>query len=116
MPSAYGTWKQRWINNDVYIFERQFFSDVVVVAINKSDIASYPISGLLTALPAGNYSDDLGGLQGGNGTHRHRGQRWQQPANDFTIAPHSVSVWQYQVNAAIVPRWARSARMSVSRE
>ena len=50
---GYGTWKQRWINNDVYIYERQFFNDVVLVAINKNDSTSYPISGLNTALPAG---------------------------------------------------------------
>ncbi len=34
---GYGTSQQRWINNDVYIFERQFYNDVVLVAINKND-------------------------------------------------------------------------------
>ena len=36
---AYGTWKQRWINSDVYIYERQFYNDVVLVAINKTSSA-----------------------------------------------------------------------------
>ena len=97
---GYGTWKQRWINGDVYIYERQFFNDVVLVAINKNDTASYPISGLFTALPAGTYSDYLGGLQSGNSLTVSAGSGGNNPAGNFTIAPHSISVWQYQVNAA----------------
>ncbi len=34
---AYGTTKQRWISGDVYVYERQFFNDVVLVAINKNN-------------------------------------------------------------------------------
>jgi len=96
---GYGTWKQRWINNDVYIYERQFFNDVVLVAINKNDTTSYPISGLNTALPAGSYTDVLGGLQGGNSLTVTAGTSGNNPAGNYTIAPHSASVWQYQVNA-----------------
>jgi glycosidase len=96
---GYGTWKQRWINNDVYIYERQFFNDVVLVAINKNDTASYAISGLLTALPAGTYANVLGGLQGGNNLTVTAGSSGNNPAANYTMAPHSVSVWQSQVNA-----------------
>jgi len=96
---AYGTWKQRWLNNDVYIYERQFFNDVVLVAINKNDSSSYSISGLYTALPAGTYSDDLGGLQSGNSLTVSAGSGGNNPTANYTIAPHSVSVWQYQVAA-----------------
>jgi glycosidase len=96
---GYGTWKQRWINNDVYIYERQFFNDVVLVAINKNDTTSYPITGLLTALPAGTYNDSLGGLQGGNSLTVTAGSGGNNPAGNYTIAPHSASVWQYQANA-----------------
>jgi glycosidase len=96
---GYGTWKQRWINNDVYIYERQFFNDVVLVAINKNDTTGYNISGLYTALPAGSYSDYLGGLQGGNSLTVTAGSGGNNPATNYTIAPASVSVWQYQVNA-----------------
>jgi glycosidase len=97
---AYGLWKQRWINGDVYIFERQFFDDVVLVAINKSDTASYPVSGLFTSLPAGTYSDYLGGLLGGNKLVVTVGSEGDNPAGNYTIAPHSVSVWQRQVTSA----------------
>uniref|UniRef100_E6QP40 Maltogenic alpha-amylase (Glucan 1,4-alpha-maltohydrolase) n=1 Tax=mine drainage metagenome TaxID=410659 RepID=E6QP40_9ZZZZ len=96
---AYGTWTQRWINGDVYIYERQFFNNVVLVAINKNDTTSYAISGLYTALPAGNYGDYLGGLQSGNGLSVTTGSAGNNPAANFNIAPHSVSVWQYQQSA-----------------
>lgn len=97
---GYGTWRQRWLNSDVYIYERQFFNDVVLVAINKNDTTSYPISGLNTALPAGSYSDYLGGLQGGAGLTVSAGSGGNNPAGSYTIAPHSVSVWQYQAAAS----------------
>ncbi|HWG19734.1 MAG TPA: alpha-amylase family glycosyl hydrolase [Terracidiphilus sp.] len=98
---GYGTWKQRWMNNDVYIYERQFFNDVVLVAVNKNDATPYPISGLHTALPPGTYSDYLGGLQGGNSLTVAAGAGGNNPASNYTIAPASVSVWQYQVNATM---------------
>jgi glycosidase len=96
---AYGLWKQRWINNDVYIFERQFFNDVVLVAINKSDNSSYPISGLLTSLPPGSYPDYLGGLLSGNKLTVTAGNPGNNSTANFTASAHAVSVWQYQVNA-----------------
>src|SRR5436190_667189 len=62
----YGSMGQRWMNNDVYIFERKFFGSVALVAINKNETSSYSISGLNTALPVGSYSDYLSGLLGGS--------------------------------------------------
>ena len=61
----YGTSTQRWINNDVYIYERKFYGDAVLVAINKTTSTGYSITGLNTALPAGTYSDLLTALMGG---------------------------------------------------
>jgi len=91
---AYGGFQQRWINNDVYIYERKFFNDVVLVAINKNDTTGYAISGLLTALPAGTYSDYLGGLLGGSGLTVSTGSGGNNPANNFTLPAHTVAVWQ----------------------
>ena len=91
---AYGTFRQRWINNDVYIYERQFFNDVVLVAINKNDTTSYPISGLLTSLPAGTYSDYLGALLGGSSLTVTAGSGGNNPAGNFTLPAHTVAVWQ----------------------
>jgi glycosidase len=95
---GYGTWKQRWMNNDVYIFERQFFNDIVLVAINKDDVNSYNITGLNTALPPGTYQDFLG-LQGGKALTVTSGTGGNNPASAFTMTPASISVWQVQANA-----------------
>lgn len=91
---AYGGWQQRWINNDVYIYERKFFNDIALVAINKNDTTAQGISGLFTALPAGAYSDYLGGLLGGLGLTVTNGSGGNNPAANLTLPPHSVSVWQ----------------------
>ena len=99
---AYGGYQQRWINNDVYIYERKFFSDVVLVAINKNDTTGYSISGLDTALPAGTYTDYLGGLLGGFNLTVNSGSGGNNPTNNFTLPPHTVAVWQY-TSAATSP-------------
>jgi glycosidase len=91
---AYGSFQQRWINNDVYIYERKFFNDVVLVAINKNDTTGYAISGLNTALPAGTYTDYLSGLLGGSNLTVTAGTGGNNPANNFTLPAHTVAVWQ----------------------
>jgi glycosidase len=91
---AYGTSRQRWINNDVYIFERQFFNDTALIAINKNDTTSYAIGGLYTALPPGTYSDYLGGLLGGLNIKVDSGSGSSDPVEQFSLPPHSVAVWQ----------------------
>lgn len=91
---AYGTHTQRWINNDVYIYERQFFNSIVLVAINKNDTTGYPIGGLNTALPAGTYNDYLSGLLGGSSISVASGSGGNNPVATFTLNPHTVAVWQ----------------------
>ena len=51
---------QRWINNDVYIYERKFFGNVAWSRSIRMT-TNYSISGLNTSLPAGSYSDYLTG-------------------------------------------------------
>ncbi len=70
---AYGTYQQRQINGDVYIYERQFGNNVVLVAINKGTSAS-TITNLNTALPDGSYNDYLGTLL--HGGTSYYGQKW----------------------------------------
>jgi glycosidase len=96
---AYGGSQQRWINNDVYIFERKFFNDVVLVAINKNDTSSFSVTGLNTALPPGNYSDYLAGLLGGLGISVSNGTSGNNPVTAFTIPAHTVAVWQFTTSA-----------------
>lgn len=96
---AYGGSQQRWINNDVYIFERKFFNDVVLVAINKNDTSSFSITGLNTALPPGNYSDYLAGLLGGSSISVGAGSGGNNPVTAFTLPTHTAAVWQFTTSA-----------------
>ena len=96
----YGSMGQRWINNDVYIYERRFFGSTVLVAINKNDSSSYSISGLNTALPVGTYSDYLTGLLGGSSITVNTGSGGNNPVTNFTLPAHTVAVWQFTEGAA----------------
>lgn len=91
----YGSMNQRWINNDVYIYERKFFGNVVLVAINKNETSSYNISGLNTSLPQGNYSDYLTNLLGGFAITVNSGSGGNNPVTNFTLPAHTVAVWQF---------------------
>ena len=88
---GYGTTTQRWINNDVYIYERKFGNNVAVVAINRNLTSGANISGLVTSLPAGTYSDVLTGLVSGNSITVGTGGA----VNTFTLAAGASVVWQY---------------------
>ena len=92
---SYGSMKQRWINSDVYIYERKFLGNVVLVAINKNETTSYAISGLNTSLPAGTYSDQLTGLLGSLSLTVTSGSVGNNPVSNFTLPAHTVSVWQF---------------------
>lgn len=87
----YGDMYQRWINNDVYIFERKFYNNVVLVAINKgAGVAS--VSGCVTALPNGTYSDYLGLMSGVSITVSSGN------VSTFSLPANSVSVWTYKAS------------------
>jgi hypothetical protein len=91
---AYGTSQQRWINSDVYILERQFFENVLLIAVNKSETAAYNISGLFTALSPGSHTDYLNGLMGGFSIQVNAGAGGNDPVTVFSLPPHTLSVWQ----------------------
>jgi len=91
---AYGSMGQRWINNDVYIYERNFAGSVVLVAINKNEATAYPITALNTSLPAGEYADYLTGLLGGASLTVKPGSGGNNAVTNFTLPAHSVAVWQ----------------------
>ena len=93
---AYGGWQQRYVANDVYIYERKFFNDVVLVAINKNNTTAQAISGLYTSLPAGTYADYLGGLMSGQSLKVTSGSNGSNPAAALSLPANSVSVWQVE--------------------
>jgi glycosidase len=96
----YGSMTQRWMNNDVYIYERKFFGNVVLVAINKNETTGYSISGLNTSLPVGTQTDNLTGLLGGVSITVGSGSGGNNPVTTFTLPAHAVSVWQFTEGAA----------------
>jgi len=96
---TYGSMRQRWVNPDVYIYEREFNGSVALVAINRGS-SDVNITGLLTNLPAGSYKDFLSGYLGGVGI-TITGTGTDDPVTAFTLPKQSVSIWQAaQVGAA----------------
>ncbi len=89
--AAYGTTQERWMNDDVLIYEREFNGSVILTAVNRNQNQSYSISGLYTDLPTGTYSDVLKGLLGGNDiTVNGSGA-----VNNFTLGAGASAVWQF---------------------
>jgi hypothetical protein len=91
---GYGTTKQRWLSDNVYIYERQFFGNTVLVAINKSETSSVNIAGLRTSLPVGSHADYLNTLLGGLAINVRKGTDGDNAVSDFTLPAHTVAVWQ----------------------
>ena len=87
---AYGTTVERWINNDVYVYEREFGNNVVLVAINRSESTGYDLNGLFTALPQGMYTDVLSGLLGGENLNVAS----NGAATPINLGAGEVGVWQ----------------------
>jgi len=94
---AYGTTQQRWVNNDVLIYERNFGNNVAVVAINRNLSTATSISGFIAGLPAGSYTDVLNGL-GFNGNNITVGANGA--VSNFTLAAGAIAVWQYTATVA----------------
>lgn len=100
---AWGTHQQRWLNNDVYVYERQFFDDVVLVAINNST-TPHSITDLNTALPPGSYADELGGLLGGGSISVGSGSGGNHPVTPFTLGGGQVAVWSHVAGEPAAPQ------------
>ena len=102
---SYGSMQGRWINNDVYIFERKFYNNAVLVAINKNETSTAAISGLLTSLPAGTYSDYLTNTLSGTSLSVTSGAAGgNNPTANFNLPAHSVSVWTYLQPSGTTPQ------------
>ncbi|MCA1641844.1 MAG: alpha-amylase, partial [Acidobacteria bacterium] len=99
----YGSMAQRWINNDVYVYERRFYGSTVLVAINKSETAAFNITGLNTSLPAGTHSDYLTGLLGGSSITVAAGAGGNNPVAAFSLPAHTVAVWQAAEGGVAAP-------------
>jgi glycosidase len=90
---AFGTMQQRWINDDVYIYERKLGNNVVLVAINKNKSTDQSITGLDTYLPPGSYSDYLAQTMGGTAIVVTGAVGSNNPVTAFRLPHRSVSIW-----------------------
>lgn len=91
---TYGTTKERWVNDDVYIYERQFGDNVVITAVNRNQDIGYTIAGLNTNLPKGIYTDVMAGILGGGKiTVSANGA-----ADTFVLGAGQSAVWQYNAS------------------
>ncbi|MBU3089108.1 IPT/TIG domain-containing protein [Clostridium gasigenes] len=91
---AYGDTQQKWINDDVYVYERKFGNNVALVAVNRNKSKSVDISGALTTLPEGIYKDTLGNVVSGNDINVNSKGELQK----FTLKAGSAAVWSYVSN------------------
>ncbi|BDR52287.1 putative cyclomaltodextrin glucanotransferase [Bombiscardovia nodaiensis] len=90
----YGSSTTRWINDDVYVYERSFYGNTVLVAVNKGT-AAYSLDGLLTKLPQGSYADTLQGLLGGGTLTVTKGTKELNPTNHYLLKGGQSAVWSY---------------------
>ena len=96
---AYGTTVIRYSSDDVLVYERQFYDDVVLVAVNRQPDASFTIDGVETMLPAGEYSDYLNGMLDGSSITVSSGTGINN-SSSFTLPGGAVCVWQYDSSAS----------------
>ncbi|AEV84579.1 acarviose transferase (ATase) [Actinoplanes sp. SE50] len=100
---AYGDHQQRWINDDVYVYERRFGDNVLLTAINKGS-HEYRLDGLRTALPAGTYRDVLGGTFGGSDLTVEDGDGTDRSTVAPVLGAGQVAVWSYRAPVDTEPR------------
>lgn len=92
---AYGTTTIRYSDDNVLVFERQFYDDVVVVAVNRRSDLSYQIPAVQTNLPAGKHTDYLNGAFGGTMATVENGN-----ISPFTISGGGICVWEYTADGS----------------
>ena len=96
---AYGTTTIRYSNDDVLIYERKFYDDVILVAINRQPDKAYTIDNVETLLPEGEYVDFLGGMLNGENISVYASTGINTTAS-ITLDGGEVGVWQYDAAAS----------------
>jgi hypothetical protein len=91
----YGLITTKYVSSDVYVYQRKFFNDVVLVAINKSSSNDAQLTNISTDLPNGTYVDYLDNiLRNGQSITVSNGN-----ISSMTLPKASVGVW-YCISAA----------------
>lgn len=96
--AAYGSTTERWMNSDVLVYERTFGNSVVYVAVNRNTSMGYDITGALTSLPDGSYSDVLQNICGGGTLTVSNGA-----IGSYYLGAGQCAVWQYSATSESAP-------------
>jgi glycosidase len=91
----YGLITTRYVDADVYVYQRKFFNDVTLVAINKDNSNDRSLTNVSTDLPNGTYVDYLENLLGNGQSITVNGGN----ISSMTLPKGSVGVW-YVISAA----------------
>lgn len=91
---AFGTTSILYSDDNVLVYERQFYDEYVVVAVNRQPDRSYTINNITTNLPAGNYSDVLGGLLYGDSVSVSTSGS-KNVISSLHLQGGEVNVWSY---------------------
>lgn len=99
---AYGQTNILYSNDDVLVYERKYFDDVVVVAVNRQPDKTYTVPSLDTDLPEGIYKDVLGGdLYGEDISIKKISGKTK--LDGFTLGGGEVDVWSYKTETSNKP-------------
>lgn len=87
---AYGETSVLYSDDNVMVFERKFYNNVVVVAVNRQPDKSYTVPGVSVSLPNGAYSDYLGSMLFGDSATVSNGK-----ISSIALSGGEVDVWSY---------------------
>ncbi|CQR23891.1 cyclomaltodextrin glucanotransferase [Streptococcus varani] len=96
---AYGETNVMYSDTDVIVFERKFYDDIVLVAINRRPDQSYTISNVHTNLQNGKYTDHLNGLLNGSEATVSNGV-----IANLELSGGEVNIWSYKDTSTKAPK------------
>ncbi len=99
---AYGTTSVLYNSDDVVVYERQFYDDIVVVAVNRQPDRSEMVPSVETALPEGSYSDYLEGKLYGDSIQVNR-EGGKNKLAGFELGGGEVCVWSLNAEESEKP-------------
>lgn len=100
---AYGTTTILYSDDNVVVYERQFYDDIVVVAVNRQPDQTYTVPAMETALSDGTYNDYLDGMLYG-GSINVSSTEGKTMLDAFELSGGEVCVWSYNAEEADTPQ------------
>lgn len=96
---AFGQTNILYSDDNVIVYERKFYDEIVVVAVNRQPDKSYNLSSIQTSLPNGTYTDNLEGLLYGDEVSVANGK-----LQNLSLAGGEVCVWSYHQETSSAPQ------------